>query len=224
MFSVGYQCHWDFLLATLLLPHRRACEVYERNAQRATFLDPVVYMGGAHLAKLGDLPHWPRPEKKSWRALMALASFIDSPCDPIGHANYMRFVIILAGDVTLRAWTTKAQARELLHFADLGVEEDDELASGFLGSVQAGVSLLSPPPTPARRAAPPVLPSDADTAAAITFDEATRNAWDTSKEEIQCILKNARGEDLLNLAETEKPTPAQIFSCSLQKKASLQKL
>ena len=67
MLTVGYQCHRDFLLATLPIAHRRAFEVYERNAQRATFLDHTVYMSGAHLAKLGDLYFWRQPDQKSWR-------------------------------------------------------------------------------------------------------------------------------------------------------------
>lgn len=102
---------------------------------------------------------------------MALTSFIDTPCDPIGHADYMRFVIKITGEVTPRAWTTRAQARELLRFADQGVEEDDDLACEFLGSVSV-VGLLSPPPTPARRDHALVLPSVADAAAAIRLASA----------------------------------------------------
>ncbi len=45
-----------------------------------------------------------------------------------------------------------------------------------------------------------------------TFDEATKCAWMTAKEEIASILNNARKYDLLNLSETEKPTNTQIFS------------
>ena len=166
LLTVGYQCHRDFLLATLPLQHRRAFELYERNAQKATFLELAVYMGGAHLSKLGDLVYWRRPDQRSWRGAMSLASFIDTPCDPIGHSDYMRFVIKVAGEVTPRAWTTQAQARALLRFADQGVEEDDALASEFLGSVPV-VGVFSPPPTPARRGHALVLPSVAEAAAAI---------------------------------------------------------
>jgi len=43
----------------------------------------------------------------------------------------------------------------------------------LLSSVQAGVGLLSPPPTPARRVHPPVLPSVAEAAAAIRLASAS---------------------------------------------------
>ena len=42
----------------------------------------------------------------------------------------------------------------------------------LLSSVQAGVGLLNPPPTPARRVHPPVLPSVAESAAAIRLASA----------------------------------------------------
>jgi hypothetical protein len=49
----------------------------------------------------------------------------------------------------------------------------------LLSSVQAGVGLLSPPPTPARRVHPPVLPSVAEAAAAIRLASAA--ASDTQR-------------------------------------------
>ena len=165
LLTTGYQCLRDFLLATLPLPHCRAFEVYERNEQRATFLDLGLYMGGVHLAKLGVMLSWWCPDPKIWRAAMALTSFIDNPCNPVGHADYMRFVTKqIAREVTPHAWTTRAQARELLNFRDQGVEEDDELASKFLCSVKASVGLLSPPSTPGCRTNPLNHPSVADTA------------------------------------------------------------
>ncbi len=45
-----------------------------------------------------------------------------------------------------------------------------------------------------------------------TFDEATRCAWKTAKEEIASILNNARKPDLLNLSEAEKPTDRKTYS------------
>jgi hypothetical protein len=65
--GIGYQCHRDFLLATLPLNARRQFEKYERDAQQATFLPATVYMGGAHLAKLADMMHWRRPGRTNWR-------------------------------------------------------------------------------------------------------------------------------------------------------------
>ncbi len=44
-----------------------------------------------------------------------------------------------------------------------------------------------------------------------TFDEATRCAWKTAKEEIASILNNARKPDLLNLSEAEKPSDMKFF-------------
>ena len=44
-----------------------------------------------------------------------------------------------------------------------------------------------------------------------TFDEATRCAWKTAKEEINSILSNARKQDLLDLSDAEMPTDTQIF-------------
>ena len=91
--GIGWQMHRDLLLAKLPLNVRHQFEKYERGAQRATFLPSTAYMGGAHLAKLADVAHWRRPGRTGWRVSMTLASFIDTPCDPVGHDGYMHFVI-----------------------------------------------------------------------------------------------------------------------------------
>jgi hypothetical protein len=58
----------------------------------------------------------------------------------------------------------------------------------------------------------------------ITFNEVTRNAWETAKEEINSILKNAKGHDLINLFENEKPTNAQILSLFFARESQFSKV
>jgi hypothetical protein len=58
----------------------------------------------------------------------------------------------------------------------------------------------------------------------ITFNEVTRNDWETAKEEINSILKNAKGHDLINLFENEKPTNAQILSLFFARESQFSKV
>ena len=143
--------HRDYLLATLPVSARRKFEQYEKNAQAATFLDPLVYMGGADRSQLCDLWCFRRPNQKAWRDTMGLASFIDQHCDPVGHADYLRFVIPpFNTPVILRPWATEAEARASLALADTEEDVDDPLALAFISGILAApapsdeVSLPSP--------------------------------------------------------------------------------
>jgi hypothetical protein len=176
--GIGYQCHRDFLLATLPPNVRRQFEKYERDAQQATFLNATVYMGGAHLAKLADVMHWRRPGRTNWKASMSLATFIDTPCDPVGHDGYMRFVIKDEDPVIQRPWTTRRQAAEQIAFADTTMEVDDDFASDFMRTIATrGASprrsLLTSPGPPA--IVRPLFPSVQDAASLIRL-AATTNA------------------------------------------------
>jgi hypothetical protein len=71
------------------------------------------------------------------------------------------------------------------------------------------------------------FPSDYEEASNVnvhfTFDEATRSAWKSAKEEITSILINARKEDPLNLSETEKPSTEKILSLFFGKESRFAK-
>ena len=69
---------------------------------------------------------------------MSLATFIDTPCDPVGNDGYMRFVIKDEDPVIQRPWTTRRQAAEQIAFADTTMEVDDDLASDFLRTIVTG--------------------------------------------------------------------------------------
>ncbi len=56
-----------------------------------------------------------------------------------------------------------------------------------------------------------------------TFNEVTRNAWETAKEEINSILKNAKGHDLINLFEMKNQLMHKYYHYSLQEKVNSQK-
>ena len=174
--GIGFQCHRDFLLATLPPNVRRHFEKYERDAQQATFQHATVYMGGAHLAKLADLWHWRRPARTNWKVSMGLATYIATPCDPVGHDGYMRFAIKDEDPLTPRPWTTRRQAADQIAFADPTMEVDDDLASDFLRAIATGgasprrAQLTSPGPPAIVR---PLFPSVQEAASLIRLAAAT---------------------------------------------------
>ena len=93
-----------------------------------------------------------RPNQKAWRDTMGLASFIDQHCDPVGHADHLRFVIPpFKTPVTPRPWTTAAKVRATLALANTEEDVDDALALEF-------ISGILDVPGPPRRRLPP-LPS-----------------------------------------------------------------